>query len=308
MIQYAQSGRMFLPSTNLLILMAIPDQQRLDEIQSIIMRETQLADDADRARPYDILQPLYAEQNARGIDLSQKVYRLLEVNHLCGDIRSGYMTMANIGPLVWNDKLENVLRDATFPDGNGPGKIEIRSLMDSYYAVCWTDQPESRDAWRHFGKQSTKVRIESTVGQLLAALMQRDDYFCALRFHAGLVEYRPPSQLIRWPSEITLDDLLDSTGKKLAQALAVVQNTFANQREVRIIYNHLVNDEWAQANVTLAAHPSTPTGLAHVPCRWEDVINSITVRSDFPAASKTVLTNTLASAGLNVPVGTSRYV
>lgn len=288
--------------------MAIPDQQRLDEIQSIIMRETQLADDAGRARPYDILQPLYAEQNARGIDLSQKVYRLLEVDHLCGDIRAGHMTMANIGPLVWKDKLENVLRDATFPDGNGPGKIEIRSLMDSYYAVCWTDQPESRNAWRHFGKQSTKVRIESTVGQLLAALMQRNDHFCSLRFHAGLVEYRPPSELTRWPSEITLDDLLDSTGKKLAQALAVVRNDYAKQREVRIIYNHIDQDKWAQANVTFAAHSGIPTGLARVPCRWDDVINSITVRSNFPDASGTVLANTLASAGLNVPVGTSKYV
>jgi hypothetical protein len=290
------------------MLMAIPDQQRLDEIHGIIMRETQLADDAGIAPPYVILQPLYAEQNARGIDLSQKVYRLLEVDHLCGDIRAGHMTMANIGPLVWNDKLENVLRDATFPDGNGPGTIEIRSLMDSYYAVCWTDRPESRDAWRDFGKQPTKVRIESTVGQLLAALMQRGDHFCSLRFHAGLVKYRLPAELIRWPSEITLDDLLDSTGKKLAQALAVVQNTFAKQREVRIIYNHLDQDKWTQANVTHASHPATLTGLARVPCRWDDVINSITVRSNFPAAAETVLANTLASAGLNVPVGTSKYV
>jgi hypothetical protein len=201
-----------------------------------------------------------------------------------------------------------VLRDATFPDGNGSGKIEIRSLMDSYYAVCWTDQSESRNAWRHFGKQSTKVRIESTVGQLLAALMQRDDHFCSLRFHAGLVEYRPPSELTRWPSEITLDDLLDSTGKKLAQALAVVRNNYAKQREVRIIYDHIDQDEWAQANVTFAAHSGIPTGLARVPCRWNDVINSITVRSNFPVASSTVLSNTLASAGLNVPVGTSKYV
>lgn len=288
--------------------MAIPDQQRLDEIQGIIMRETQLADDAGTARPYDTLQPLYAEQNARGIDLSQKVYRLLEVDHLCGDIRADHMTMANIGPLVWKDKLENVLRDVTFPDVNGPGKIEIRSLMDSYYAVCWTDQPESKNAWSHFGKKSTKVRIESTVGQLLAALMQRSDHLCSLRFHAGLVEYRNPAELTRWPSEITLDDLLDSTGKKLAQALSVVQNKFSRQREVRIIYNHLDQDEWTNANVTLAAHPAAPTGLAHVPCRWDDVINSITVRSNFPAASKTVLANTLASARLNVPVGTSKYV
>ena len=290
------------------MLMAIPDQQRLDEIQGIIRRETQLADDAGVARPYDILHPLYAEQNARGIDLSQKVYRLLEVDHLCSDISAGRMTMANIGPLVWNDKLENVLRNATFPDGNGPGKIEIRSLMDSYYAVCWTDQPESRDAWRHFGKQSNKVRIESTVGQLLAALMQRGDHFCSLRFHAGLVEYRPPAELVSWPSEITLDDLLDSTGKKLAQALAVVRNNFANQREVRIIYNHLEQDKWTRTNVTLAAHPATPTGLALVPCSWNDVINSITVRSNFPGASEIVLANTLAGAGLNVPVKPSKYV
>lgn len=288
--------------------MAIPDQQRLDEIQSIIARETQLADDAGRVRAYDILQPLYAEQNARGLDLSQTIYRLLEVDHLCGDIRADYMTMANIGPLMWNDKLENVLRDASFLDGNGPGKIEIRSLMDSYYAVCWTDQPESRGAWHHFGKKSTKIRIESTVGQLLAALMQRDDHFSSLRFHAGLVEYRPPRELICWPSEITLDDLLDSTGKKLAKALAVVRNNFAKQREVRIIYNHIAHDEWAQANVTLAAHPAAPTGLARVPCRWNDVINSITVRSNFPAASETLLSNTLASVGLNVPVATSKYV
>jgi len=288
--------------------MAILDQERLDEIQRIIMRETLLADDAGAARPYGILQPLYAEQNTRGIDLSQKIYRLLEVDHLCGDIGASRMTMANIGPLIWKDKLENVLRDATFPDQNGLGLVEIRSLMDSYYAVCWTDQPESFKAWRHFGKKSTKIRIESTVGQLLAALMQQDDHLCSLRFYAGLVEYRSAQELARWPSEIMPDDLLETTGKKLAQALSVVQNKYAKQQEVRIIYSHFDQDAWAQANVTFAEHSGVPTGLARVPCRWDHVINSIAVRRNFPSASATVLTNTLASAGLNVPMSTSKYV
>ena len=85
------------------------------------------------------------------------------------------MTLANIGPAVWGDELENVLRDATFLDVVTGGPIEIRTLMDNYYGSCWTHEAETQTAWNTFGSSPTKVWIESTVGQLLAALMHPSD-------------------------------------------------------------------------------------------------------------------------------------
>ena len=272
------------------------------------MRETLRAEAAGTPTAFHTLQPLYAEQNAHGVDLSQKVYRLLDARHLGTDIAAGRLTLANIGPAVWGDPLENVLRDAIFPDPVTGGHIEILTLMDSYYGSCWTDQPESKNAWNTFGCHPTKVRIESTVGQLLAALMQPSDPYYGLHLYAGLVDYRPAAALQSWISNISLEDLMDSQGLKLSLALSVVREDFVGESEVRIIYSHHKDDPWVKSNVSITPHPDNPKGFASVPCNWYGLINSITVRSDLPAASRAALTSTLASAGLSVPIRPSTIV
>lgn len=272
------------------------------------MLETLRADAAGTPPAFHTLQPLYAELNARGVDLSQKVYRLVDAQYLGADIAAGQLTFANIGPAVWDDPLENVLKDATFPDSVTGGVVEIRSLMESYYGSCWTDQPESKIAWDTFGKEPTKVRIESTVGQLLAALMQPNDPYYNLRIYAGLVSYRPAATLQSWISNISLEDLLDSQGDKLASALSVVRDDFVAESEVRIIYSHHENDPWVKSNVAIMPHQNCSQGLAKVPCRWDGVISSITVRSDLPAAERTALDDKLSTAGLSVPIRPSSIV
>lgn len=286
----------------------MPTSARHNEIQSLIMRETLRADAAGTPPAFHTLQPLYAEQNAHGVDLSQKVYRLVDARHLGADIAAGRLTFANIGPAVWGDPLENVLKDATFPDPVTGGVIEIRSLMESYYGSCWTDQPESKIAWDTFGKEPTKVRIESTVGQLLAALMQPDDPCYGLRIYAGLVNYRPAATLQSWISNISLEELMDSQGHKLSLALSVVRDDYVRESEVRIIYSHHKDDAWVKSNVAIMPHPKNSQGFAKVPCRWDGVISSITVRSNLPAAERAVLDATLATAGLCVPIRPSSIV
>ena len=280
----------------------MPTPQRLSELQSLIMRETLRAEAAGTAPAFHTLQTLYAEKNAHGVDLSQKVGRLCHVEHLCNDIAAGQLTLANIGPVVWGDKLENVLRDATFFDSVTGGQIAIRSLMDSYYGSCWTHQPESQDAWDTFGSEPTKVRIESTVGQLLAGLMRPGDPYFGLHLHAGLVKYRSKAELETWPSTVTLDGLLDSEGRNISLALSVVRDDYSDESEVRIIYSHHEQDPWVQANVSIAAHPGNPNGYASIPCSWGGLIDSITLRSDMPTSTKVLLTNTLAGAGLSIPI------
>ncbi|MYM92662.1 hypothetical protein [Duganella vulcania] len=286
----------------------MPTSDRLSELHSLIMRETMRAEAAGAAPAFSTLQPLYAEKNTNGVDLSQRIARLCDVEHLCADIAASRFTLANINPLVWNDDLENALREATFPDRVTGGQIEIRSLMDSYYGSCWTDQPESQFAWDTFGVAPTKVRIESTVGRVLAALMHPNDPYFGLHLYAGLVEYRRDTELAKWVSTVKLDGLLDSEGRSLALALSVVRDDFQQESEVRIIYSHHEEDSWVQANVTLAPHLDNDKGFARIPCSWSGLIDSITVRSNMPATAKARLTSTLASAGLSVPIVDSAIV
>lgn len=286
----------------------MPTPARHDEIKTLIMRETLRAEAAGMQPAFHTLQPLYAEQNAHGVDLSQKVFRLVDTRHLIADIATGRLTLANIGPAVWGDPLENVLRDATFPDLATGGIIEIRTLMESYYGSCWTDQPESQEAWDTFGNQPTKVRIESTVGQLLGALMQPSDPYYGLRIYAGLVNYRPAAVLQSWISNISLEDVMDSQGHKLSLALSVVRDDFVGESEVRIIYSHHEDDPWVQSNVAIMPHPGNPQGFAGLPCSWGGLINSITVRSDLPTAAHVVLTSALAKAGISVPIRPSSII
>lgn len=272
------------------------------------MRETLRADEDGTQPDFHTLQPLYAEQNTQGVDLSQKVYRLLDAQYLGADITSGHMTFAKIGPAAWHDELENVLKDATFPDSVTGGVIEIREMMESYYGSCWTYQPESKEAWGIFGKGQRKVRIESTVGQLLAALMQPEDPYYGLHIYAGLVEYRPAAELRIWGSNISLEDLTDSQGLRLSSALSVVRDGFFDEREVRIIYSHFEHDPWVKTNVAIVPNSKDPQRLAKVPCNWHDVIHSITVRSDWPATENAALAGLLATSGLSVPIQKSKIV
>lgn len=281
---------------------------RLNEIHGLITGETTRAALAGTAPSFTALQPLYAEKNALGVVLSQKVGRLLPVEYLCADIQAGRLTLSNIGPAVWGDPLENVLRDVTFPDVVTGGRIHIRSLMDSYYGNCWTRDEETQIAWDTFGDSPTNVRIESTVGQLLAALMHPSDRFFPLHFYAGLVEYRSVAALAGWVNTVVLDDLLDTAGLNISMALSVVRNDFVGENEVRIIYGHDAEDAWVRANVTLATHPNNPQGLAQVPCVWDRVLSAITVRSDIPTSAVGMLRQTLNGAGLIVPVTTSKIV
>lgn len=287
----------------------MPTPERLSEIRSLLMRETIRADAAGTALEFSTLQPLYAERNTSGVDLSQKVGRLCHIEHLCNDIAAGRFTLANIGPAVWGDDLENVLRDATFFDPVTGGDIEIRSLMDGYYGSCWTYQPETQGAWDTFGIEPTKVRIESTVGQLLAALMHPGDPGFSVHLYAGLVQYRTPAELEAWPGTIKMNDLTDTEGRNISMALSVVRDDFCDESEVRIIYNHHGQEPWEKANVSLAAHPGNPKGYASIPCNWRSgLLNALTLRSDIPAAARALLTNTLAGAGLTVPIGVSAIV
>ena len=286
----------------------MPTPARHDEIRSLIMRETLRAETAGTPLAFHTLQPLYAEQNAHGIDLSQKVYRLVDTCHLCPDIATARLTLANIGPAVWGDALENVLRGATFPDPVTGGHIDIRTLMDSYYGSCWTNQAESQNAWDTFGYEPTKVRIESTVGQLLAALMQPSDPYYGLHLYAGLVDYRPAATLQSWITTISMEDLMDSQGHKLSLALSVVRDDFVGESEVRIIYSHHKDEPWVKSNVSIAPHPGNSQGFASVPCQWDNLVNSITVRSDLTVAAHAALTSTLATAGISVPIQPSSIV
>jgi hypothetical protein len=287
----------------------MPTPERLQELHQQIMGETIKSERSGISpAPFSIMQPLYAERNTEGVDLSRTVYRLLPLEYLCDDITRAVLTMANIEPAMWKDSYENPLKDATFPDTVTGGVISIHDLMKSHYGTCWTYQPESLNAWQTFGNTPTSVRIETTVGKLLAALMQQNDHYYMLHFYAGLVTYRPIPELANWKTIVKLTEILDSEGLALAASLSVVRDGYSGEKEVRVIYSHQSNDPWAQANVSLSNHPSAVNGLVHVPCTWRDLIASITVRSNIPATAQADLVKILTGYGISCTVRTSSMV
>lgn len=285
-------------------------REELEKIKEEISAEHMraISCELDRA-PYEKVQPLYARLNAMGVDPLTPIYRIMSLSNFCEDITNGGMTFVNVGPEIWGDELENPVRSLKFPDQATGGDICIEQLMRTYYATCWSaHEHESLYAWNQFGRASTRIRIGTTLGKLLHALMSQSDHFYFLRYFAGKVQYRTVSDIIKWRNSVPLDDLLDNQGLALAASLMVLKDDLQQEEEMRIVYSHLANDTWTKKNVVITKHPQAANGLARVPINWSEVLTDITVKSTFPMNSAQALQQVLTQNQLTCPIKTSSLV
>jgi len=186
----------------------------------------------------DAMYRLYQRRNSFGLNPDTRIHRIFQRDFYESDVVNKYLTLPLATATVWADPLENPLADVQDVDSVTGSAIHLGSLVNSFYAVCWTDRalPQPSD-WESFSHGKEAVRISTTVGKLMDRMMRIDDSNYMHRSWLVKVEYREPAliKVIKSPNEVYCR--MESTGSLLAISTALVRTQFSHEDEVRLLFD-----------------------------------------------------------------------
>jgi hypothetical protein len=208
-----------------------------------ILDEIRIAD--MRGAPPSEMKKLYAELCAIGLDLKQPIHRIFQLNHLREDLERGCLTHVRVSPETWHDPYENPLLNREFREKAGE-IISVKELLNSFFGICWTvNCQESLKHWRVFSHGNLSVRVSTTVGKLLAGVMNLENQFYMLSHFLGKVNYHAQSDIDRWLQDANYKDFPDPLGHKFASTLLMLRQCFDDEDEARLLYWHTPKgNEW----------------------------------------------------------------
>lgn len=211
----------------------------------------------------------YMLRNSFGLDPKKKIHRIFQKDFLDKDISCGYLSLPRASASIWNDPLENPLSDVQDVDLVTGSNIHLGALMNSFYALCWTDRaaPLASD-WSNFSHGNKAVRISTTVGKLMDRMMLPTDPCYMHRTWLIDVDYKHLAfiKAMKCPQEVYRR--MESQGALLALSAAVVRSQFSSEDEVRLLFDASIKP--LLHGLILSATPN----LARIPFKWDGFIDS----------------------------------
>lgn len=247
--------------------------------------------------PFDVLQPLYMRANAFDVELDTPISRICRLEYLLDDVRKGLLTHVRALASIWKDPLENPLYTMRYADSLTGGSIDLTKLVGESYALCWTEGPESEQAWQTFARSLEYVRITTTPRRLLEGLMHEEDSGYMFHHHIGAVRYRSVADIEHWRRTSNYEEHLDSLGQALIASLTVLREQFMMEQEVRLLYSHM-----PEAGGWIESHVVADETLARVPFKWTDVLDSIVLCPGMDPAFAADARYDIAAVGIVAPV------
>jgi hypothetical protein len=206
---------------------------------------------------------LYILQNIFKVAPEQPIYRIFQSDFLKADISHKILTHIKAEPNSWHDPLENPLLQSD----------SMANLVDDFYALSWTiDRRETLKNWETFSHGRPAIRVKSTPKQLMAAVMDTEDQFYMLHHWIGLVKYSTPNAIASTIKNTDHKEYFDSLGQGLAVSAMHVRDTFADEKEVRLICAL----QPAPENRKIEIQEIAGISLCRVPFDWNGVIDEIT--------------------------------
>jgi len=243
------------------------------------------------------MKPLYIEQNTFDIDRNQPVYRVVAERFLTDDITCGRLTHTRIGKGTWLDNLENPLLDVEFLDQATGGKLTLNGVVEDMFGVCWTeDSSDSELAWNNFSHSVPSVRIKSTPRKLMAAAMNLKDPFYMLHHYIGKVEYKEADAISESFGRQDFEQHLDSLGQGVVLSLMQLRTAVSVEREVRLVYSYMRDDNWVQQNVELSGD------FCKIPFVWDGVIDEVVVGPLVADGGKARIKATMRGLNINCSI------
>lgn len=137
-----------------------------------------------------------------------------------------------VHPSKWDDPFENFILS---------GLIEIASgekgqfgFKDHVFGQCWTMKRESDAMWRIYSPEKNGVRVRARVKKLIQGLRaaESSSSVADISCFVGKVSYLPQNKL----KGLNIN-VLDPSGKGIAQSLLYKRTEFSHEKEVRLIYS-----------------------------------------------------------------------
>ena len=165
---------------------------------------------------------IYLNQN----NLDKPIYRIIPASRFVQMLATNDFFLVN--PQKWDDPFENSLASARIQVGHEVGDFLKKTGV---YGQCWTWHKETDAMWRIYSPDKDGVRLMTTPRRLLTSLQN------GVGEHAkcfiGQVQYKRKSALQAYFYEI---NLLDASGRGVAESLLYKGVQFRHEAEVRLIY------------------------------------------------------------------------
>lgn len=213
---------------------------------------------------------LHVKHNCFDVDVDCEVFRIFELRHQLPDILNGKFSLVN--PAKFEDRYENPLLNWIFFDENGE-PLTLNGVVAHYYVSSWTyGSDENPYSWRLYTRDCMGIRIKSTVGKIMNEMLNLNNPFHMLQFHAGTVDYYEKEEIDAWLSQAHYTDFLDSLGQKSVSSLMALRNKFSDENEVRFIFGHKpsnTDNSFADNHITIE------DGILKHPMNWLRVIDEV---------------------------------
>lgn len=161
------------------------------------------------------------------LDPETYVYRIIGIERLF----QLFETKENVlvAPSKWDDPFENFILSGLIAIASGEkGRFGFK---DHVFGQCWTTNRESDAMWRIYSPEKNGVRVRARVKKLIQGLRAAEVSFADISCFVGKVIYLPQDKL----KDIQIN-VLDSSGKGIAQTLLYKRIEFSHEKEVRLIY------------------------------------------------------------------------
>ena len=168
--------------------------------------------------------------NLEKSDLDKYVYRMISYSRLVELFQTQKNTL--VKPKLWDDTFENFVLKSKLrtPDG----KLIEYDVHDRIYGQCWTLEKSSDAMWRIYSPDKKRIRIRTTIGDLLDSISLASVTTNHCEHSVGKVEYLTEKTLVRRAKNTFENDGQVRFGN-LFKSLLIKRKAFKHENEMRLM-------------------------------------------------------------------------
>ena len=206
------------------------------------------------------------------------MYRIFQSQYFLEDAQNSQISLVNIHPLVFGDPYENPLLNKRFKDENGDW-LTLNGIVEHYYGLSWTEEEKDEKwRWEAFTHRKLGVRVRVSLLKLMDKITNLEDDFFMLHYFVGKVSYHDVSELDDWVTNSHYTNFLDSQGHLSSFSLTKLRNDFDDEKEVRILYSYMPNDnDFVRNRIVLFG--AFPNIICKHPFEWREVVQEVLLDS-----------------------------
>ena len=160
------------------------------------------------------------------------IYRIFRTKWLLEDLRKQVITLINPCGETQGDWNENILKYMPFLVDNERHAI-FKQVMAEYYCQSWS---LTKPDWGMFGWDDDTILVSTTVEKIFSRLVDPKDKYWSLKYHISSINYADSAETRKVLEETDIAELLTPQGFDLLETILTLDEGFAPENEVRLVY------------------------------------------------------------------------